>query len=224
MVWVLAAAGVTTTGGSAPSLGMQELGIWAAVVAALGVVAGLVVWAVRSTRSHLGAWSIDYTDANLAGSLGTEMQIAVGAETDVRIRIRVNTPRAIIFEELGVHLRERFHRRLLRRWLFHLPEENLGDVVEIIDLADPEPDQYLQDEPGRGWPRTFRTIPSRDHRGIWRGFFEPPYLRGKHEPLFLRVRIRANQPWKGYLFVRLLNDRNERAFHPLGLEAAESQD
>ena len=200
-----------------PSAWFQDIGIWAAIIAALGVIVGAIGWLVSSARSRWRAWSIDYVDANLAGSLGKMLQIPAGATTVVRIRIRVNIARSIAFEELAIHPRQVYGRKRFRPWLFELPEENITDVIRIADLGDPEADTWEIEHRGQAWVRRFQSVPSRDHRGIWRGFFIPPYVRGKHEPLFIRVDLYASRPWHGYLFVRLINDRSERVFHALNL-------
>jgi len=192
----------------------------AAVLSAVAIVIALATWLFAWVRSHYFAWRIDFVDANLAGSLGERERIDVGTATDVRVRIRINVVRAISFEEIAVHPRKQFQRRLLRRWMFKLPDEDVTGAITIVEIGDPEAEIYLLDAPPP-WVRTFTAVRSRDHRGIWRGLFTPPYVRGRNEPLFIRVRLLATKPWDGHLFIRLMND-NERVFHPLRIEAVEA--
>jgi hypothetical protein len=216
-----AALAVHVAPGAAVPIDWQYVFGGAAILSAVAIVAALATWLFAWFRSHYFAWHIDFVDANLAGSLGERERIDVGTATDVRVRIRINVVRAISFEEIAVHPRKHFRRRLLRRWMFKLPDEDETGSITIVEIGDPEAEIYLldQDPP---WVRKFTAVRSRDHRGIWRGLFTPPYVRGRNEPLFIRVRLLATTPWDGHLFVRLMND-NERVFHPLSIEAVDPE-
>lgn len=205
-------------GSSGVSSSLQHVFGWASFAAGVGVVTAGFVWLAGWWRTRFAPWAIDYVDDKLAESLGTAVAIPVGVEADAWVRIRLKVARPIDFEELAAHPRKDARKHLLRRWRYKLKPEDIVSRIQIVDLADPEAEQYLVAQPGGTWVRSFTTVPSQDARGIWRGLFKPLYRRSRNEPVFLRVRLKATEPWHGYLFVRLLNDR-DRTFRALRLRA-----
>ena len=78
---------------------------WASFAAGAGVVAaglgGYGRW-----RTYFSPWTIEYVDHELAETLGTAVAIPIGVAADAWVRIRLQVPRPIDFEELAAHPRE----------------------------------------------------------------------------------------------------------------------
>ena len=104
--------------------------------------------------------------------------------------------------------------------MFKPPDEDVTGAITIVEIGDPEAEIYLLDAPHHGYARS-PPCAVEITAGSGAGYSLPPYVRGRNEPLFIRVRLLATKPWDGHLFIRLMND-NERVFHPLRIEAVEA--
>jgi len=145
--------------------------------------------------------------------------LRLGEERDVYLTIRVNVSRGIEFGEVMVRAAGNLRGRRLSRFL---PDRLTWDpppakTVSLLEFADAETEYYQRIDPSMKPLNEFVPRKHADERGTLIGIFAPPYRRARRQPVNLRVKIRAEGVWKGWLLLKLPNGRDEVVWHDLPL-------
>jgi hypothetical protein len=184
----------------------------AAVVAASLTVAAIWRW----MGLHFRSYRVSYVDAHLVrGKVPPRLAVIhVGAHQEVTLRIEARTAGGIEFGSVAVRATEGFRR--LRFPSRAEPTPAPRSVIEVMRVQDAEKLVFHKEG---NWPTELVTYPHHDARAAVVGKFIPPYRRLKGEALFLRVTIRANRLWKGYLGLQLPSADGVLTWHRIRLEA-----
>lgn len=199
---------------------LDSAGAIAAIVAASLAVIASAYGLIRAywTRIH-DPFDIDFTDRDLRDDTASkECVLRGGGAHDVYVRLRVKVSRELEVGEVMVrpveNLRHRWRHKITNRGLKWDPPLN-GEVV-FTELADAEAEYYAFHFENKPF-QDFVTRQHADERATQIGIFVPAYRRAKGQSLSFRIQVEVNEPWNGWLLLKIPNGKGEMIWRYLPL-------